>query len=63
VADGEKVVIPGGCPDGFWSLANCERAAGFGLCSMVTKTDGRVVTMGNGVATVTGQQVVSDTGS
>lgn len=32
------------CPDGFWALANCERAAQMGLCSVVTRTDGRIVT-------------------
>lgn len=48
-----NVVIRGGCPDGFWALANCERAAQLGLCSVVTRTDNRIVTTDGKNATVT----------
>jgi hypothetical protein len=48
-----KVVIRGGCPDGFWALSNCDRAAQLGLCSVVTRVDNRVVTTDGGITTVT----------
>ena len=46
------MIIPGGCLDGFWALANCNAAAKLGLCSLTTATDDRIVTVEDGIATV-----------
>lgn len=56
MTDSERtnVKIPGGCPDGFWALANCNAAARLGFCSLVTKSDTRVVATEDGIATVAG---------
>lgn len=55
-------VIQGGCPDGFWARANCDRAAQLALCSMVTRTDNRVIATDDGVTTVT-RPLLSDGGA
>jgi hypothetical protein len=52
------VKIPGGCPDGFWSLTNCDKAAQLGLCSVSTRTDDRIVTVDDEVAAVTRPKVI-----
>lgn len=48
-----RIKIPGGCPDGVWSLELCNYAAKIGTCTLTDRVDRRTVTVAGDTATVT----------